>query len=187
MAKLRQEAVLREAAARAGFPLVVVWPGVIYGPRGGALSARVGLALPGVFLHLGGENPLPLTYVENCAEAVAVAAESPEATAQPVNVVDDDLPTCAAYLARYRREVARLRVVRLPWAGLLGLAALVERYHAASKGQLPAVLTPYKARALWGGNRFGNERLKALGWRQPVPTEEGLARTFAWLRARGQG
>jgi nucleoside-diphosphate-sugar epimerase len=36
----------------------------------------------------------------------------------------------------------------------------------------------------WGGNRFDNARIKSLGWRQLVPTDEGLRRAFEWLRAQ---
>jgi nucleoside-diphosphate-sugar epimerase len=182
-AKLRQEKLGREIAARAGFPLVVLRPGVIYGPRGSRISARVGLELVGLFLFLGGDNRLPLTYVDNCAEAIAVAGQSEAASGKTFNVVDDDLPTCKDYLARYRREVKPLRVVPIPYPVMRGLSTLVQRYHAYSKGQLPAIFTPYKTAASWGGNRFENARLKQLGWRPIVTTEEGIRRAFDWFKA----
>lgn len=181
-AKLRQEKLAREIAARAGFPLVVLRPGVIYGPRGSRISARIGLELLGVFLFLGGKNRLPLTYVDNCAEAIAVAGQSEAADGHTYNVVDDDLPTCKDYLTRYRREVKPLRVVPIPYPVMRGLSSLVQRYHAASKGQLPAIFTPYKTATSWGGNRFDNSRLKELGWRPLITTEEGLRRAFAWFQ-----
>ncbi len=180
--KARQERLFWDYRQRHGLPLVVVRPGVIYGPGGTPMSNRVGLRLPGVFLHLGGNNTLPLTYVENCAEALVVAGERCPGDGEVVNVVDDNLPTCAQYLARYRREVEPLRSVRLPYFATSLLARAVDAYHTHSKGQLPAILTPYKAASLWSGNRFDNTRLKELGWRQPVSTEEGLSRTFAWLQ-----
>ncbi len=177
-AKLRQEKLFREYQARLGFPLVVLRPGVIYGPRGSRISARVGLDLMGVFLYLGGDNRLPLTYVDNCAEAIAVAGQSAEAEGQTYNVVDDDLPTCRQYLARYRQEVKPLRAVRIPYPAMAALSAVVERYHAFSKGQLPAIFTPYKTATSWGGNRFDNAKLKSLGWRPLVSTDEGVRRAF---------
>ena len=94
-AKLRQEKLFRAYQERHGFPLVVVRPGVIYGPGGTPISSRVGLTVPGLFLHLGGRNLLPLTYVDNCAEAIVVAGERGASDGQAYNVVDDDLPTCA--------------------------------------------------------------------------------------------
>jgi nucleoside-diphosphate-sugar epimerase len=182
-AKLRQERLFREYQAKHGFPLVVIRPGVIYGPRGSRISARVGLELLGVFLYLGGSNRLPLTYVENCADAIALAGQRPEADGQTYNVVDDDLPTCAQYLARYRAEVKPLRVLPIPYPAMRALSVLVQRYHAFSKGQLPAIFTPYKTATSWGGNRFDNAKLKGLGWRPLVSTDEGLRRAFADFKA----
>lgn len=181
--KLRQERLFWEYREKHGLSLVVVRPGVIYGPGGGAMSGRVGLDLFGVFLHLGRKNLIPLTYVDNCADALIAAMRHPDAVGQIYNAVDDDLPTAAEYLRRFRREVRPLRVVRLPWVATLAMSAAVERYHHWSRGQLPAVFTPYKSRTVWGGNRFSNERLKAIGWRQAVPTDEGLTRAFAAIRA----
>jgi nucleoside-diphosphate-sugar epimerase len=181
-AKLRQEKLFREYQARYGFPLVVLRPGVIYGPKGSRISARVGLDLMGVFLHLGGDNTLPLTYVENCAEAIAVAGQSPAASGQTYNVVDDDLPTCDAYLRKYREDVKPLHTVRVPYLAMQAISMAVKRYHAFSKGQLPAIFTPYKTATSWKGNRFDNGKLKGLGWRPLVSTEEGMRRAFAYFR-----
>jgi nucleoside-diphosphate-sugar epimerase len=182
-AKIRQEKLFREYQARAGFPLVVVRPGVIYGPRGSRFSVRVGLEMFGLFLHLGGDNALPLTYVDNCAEAIALAGRSDAANGQTYNVVDDDLPTARAYLKRYQAEVKRVRAVPVPYPALQAISILVQRYHAYSKGQLPAIFTPYKTATSWGGNRFTNAKLKALGWRPLVSTEEGIRRTFEYFKA----
>ncbi len=183
--KLRQELLCRELAASKGIDLVVVRPGVVYGPGGVAISSRVGLELFGVFLLLGGRNILPLSYVENCAEAIVVAGRSPAAAASVFNIHDDDLPTCREYLAAYSSQVRRLRSAPLPYPALMLLSRAVERYHRWSHGQLPAVFTPYKTAASWGGNRFDNARLKSLGWRQLVSTAEGMRRTFAWLKQHG--
>jgi nucleoside-diphosphate-sugar epimerase len=121
--------------------------------------------------------------VDSCADAIAVAGQRPEAEGHTFNVVDDDLPTCRQYLARYRKEVKPLRTVRIPYPAMAALSALVQRYHAFSKGQLPAIFTPYKTATSWGGNRFDNARLKGLGWRPLVSTDEGLRRAFEDFRA----
>ena len=181
-AKLRQERLFREYHARHAFPLTVVRPGVIYGPGGSPISTRVGLSLFGVFLHLGGNNILPLSYVENCAQAIVLAGRTARAVGETYNLVDDDLPTCREYLRLYRAQVKPLRTVPLPYPVTLAMSRLVERYHAFSRGQLPAVFTPYKTATQWGGNEFDNSKIKALGWKQAVPTEEGIRRTFASLR-----
>jgi nucleoside-diphosphate-sugar epimerase len=180
--KLRQERLFWDYQAKYGFELVVLRAGLIYGPGGGHLSVRVGLNLFGLFLHLGGSNLLPLTYVENCAEAIVVAGTSPQASGQAYNVHDDDLITSRRYLQLYKRHVKKLRSLPVPYFALKILSRLVENYNRWSKGQLPSIFTMYKTASQWGGNRFSNSRLKSTGWRQIVPTSEGLRRTFEAFR-----
>lgn len=181
-AKLRQEQLFREFQAQHGFELVIIRPGVIYGPGGPPFSSRVGVNLFGLFLHMGGGNRLPLTYVDNCAEAIAVLGRLPDASGQLYNVHDDDLPTSRQYLRAYKKQVRGIPSLPVPYPAILLLSRMVEKYHAASKGQLPLIFTRYKSAALWSGNCFTNEKLKKAGWRQIVPTEQGLQRTFQSLR-----
>jgi nucleoside-diphosphate-sugar epimerase/peptidoglycan/xylan/chitin deacetylase (PgdA/CDA1 family) len=185
--KLRQEQMLWEYQQRNGFELVVLRPGVIYGPDSSHFSNRVGLTMGKWHLHFGGSNPLPLSYIENCAEAVVVAGGYEGAAGQVYNVHDDDLPTCREYLRDYKRYVSKIRSISVPYFGVQALSHLVAKYHRYSKGQLPAILTPYKAASLWSGNRFDNSKLRSIGWKQLVPTEEGLRRSFAAFRAQLDG
>ena len=37
------------------------------------IARWVGIGTFGVFLHLGGSNTIPFTYVDNCAEAIVLA------------------------------------------------------------------------------------------------------------------
>lgn len=183
--KLRQEQLVLQYHRERGIPTVVLRPGVIYGPGGGSpMSTRVGLNLFGLFLHLGRKNILPLTYVDNCAEAVAVVGERDDLDGEAYNVVDDDLITAKEFLARYRKAVRKIPYVTMPYAATRLMSLAVERYHEISRGQLPAVFTRYKSDTMWKGNRFDNGKLKALGWKQLVSTQEGLERHFDHLAHR---
>lgn len=179
--KHRQEQLFWQYQREEGLPLVVLRPGVIYGPGGPAMSGRVGLNLFGLFLHLGRNNVLPLSYVDNCAEAFVVAGYAEEAVGQVYNVHDDDLITARQFLKRYRKSVSNVPYLTMPWFATKLMSVAVKHYHDYSGGQLPAVFTPYKSAALWKGNRFENAKLKSLGWQQVISTEEGLDRHFAYL------
>jgi nucleoside-diphosphate-sugar epimerase len=181
--KLRQEQLFWEYQNRNGFELVVLRPGVIYGPGGSHFSNRVGLTVGKWQLCFGGRNLLPLTYVENCAEAVVTAGTSKHAAGQAYNVHDDDLPTCREYLRTYKKYVVNVRSFSVPYFALRLLSRILGQYNAYSKGQLPAIFTPYKVASLWAGNHFDNSKLRSLGWRQLVSTPEGLRKSFAAFQA----
>jgi nucleoside-diphosphate-sugar epimerase len=183
--KHRQEQLFWEYREKHNIPLVVMRPGVIYGPGGAPISTRVGINVFGIFLHLGRNNLIPLTYVDNCAEAIVAAAQHEGSIGEVYNVVDDDLPTSKEFLRQYRRRVRRIKYITLPYFAIHALSGWVEWYNRHSKGQLPAILTPYKTRCNWKGTTFDNSKLKRIGWRPSVSTEEGLKRFFTWLKASG--
>lgn len=180
--KLRQELLFREWQAKANFELVVLRPGVIYGPGGGHLSSRIGLQIGPVFYHGGGRNWIPLSYVENCAEAIAIAADHPSAAGQTYNVLDDDLMRASHYLKQYKKQVRRLKTLRVPYSASLALAWMLEEYRRRSSGQLPPVLTRYKVATIWKGTRFSNAKLQSIGWKQLVSTADAIERTFQYFR-----
>jgi nucleoside-diphosphate-sugar epimerase len=181
--KVAQERVAWRTHAMMGLPLVVVRPGVIYGPGRDCLTGRVGLRLGNFMLVMGGRQEMPYTHVANCAQAVVLAGEVAGVEGQAFNVVDDELPTGRQLLKRYRAEVGRLRHLRVPSWAIPPLSGLCEWYHRQSRGQLPAVLTRYKSQAMWRSLHYPNERAKrGLGWRPEVALEAGLQETLAWLR-----
>jgi nucleoside-diphosphate-sugar epimerase len=185
-AKLRQEQLFSEYRERGTFEMVTLRPGVLYGPGAAGLPTRVGIKVGGLFFHLGRNILLPLSHIDNCAEAIVIAGRTPQASGQAYNVVDDDLPTTKKYLKLYRREI-KLRSVTLPFFATRLLSASLERYNVFSRGQLPAVLTPYKSAALWKSFLFDNRKIKSIGWRPVISTETGLRATFDYLRTHRNG
>ncbi len=180
--KWHQEKLLLACQKEHEFPLTILRPGVIYGPHGSAVSGRVGLQFGSIFLHLGGSNILPLSYVDNCAEAIVHCAQKNMAGVSVFNVHDDDLPTSREYLKSYKRQVKKVRAIPVPYPLLQMGSRAVEWYHQYSRGQLPAIFTPYKTANLWKGHRFDNEKLKKTGWRQLVSTQEGMKKSFDYFR-----
>lgn len=180
-AKTRQETLFRSLQAKHGFESVILRPGVIYGPGGGALSARVGIHALGYFFSLGGRSILPLTYVDNCADAVAQATIRAPNNAV-FNVVDDDLPTCEQYLREYRKRVTPIRTLSIPYWGLLLGSRILVRYHRLSKGQLPAILTPYVVRSMYRRFQYSNAALRQIGWQPAISTLRAMEISFDYLR-----
>ena len=84
-------------------------PGAVYGPGKAGITGRVGVGTFGIFLHLGAGNPIPLSYVDNCAEAIVLAGLVKGLDGEVFNVVDDDLPSSRRFLRLYKEQVKPLR------------------------------------------------------------------------------
>jgi nucleoside-diphosphate-sugar epimerase len=169
-AKLKQDELVMEYSRRHGTPYVILRPGAVYGPGASQLTARVGIDTFGFFLHLGGANTIPLTYVENCADAIVLAGLRPGADGQIFNVVDDDLPTSRQFLQRFKKEAKSFRSLYIPYPVFYGLCWAWEAYSRWSKGQLPPVFNRRRCSAYWKGNAYTNRRLKeVVGWSPRIP------------------
>lgn len=185
-AKVKQDELVMEYGARHKLPYVLVRPGVVYGPGKNRIHGRVGLSTFGPFLHLGGSNRVPFTYVENCADAIALAGLRPGVDGEVFNIVDDDLPTSREFLRRYKRQVRRLRSVYVPRFASYLLCVLWEKYSAWSQGQLPPIHNRREWVAYWKPTRYSNAKLKEkLDWNQRISTSKGLDLFFASCREAG--
>jgi nucleoside-diphosphate-sugar epimerase len=186
-AKVNQEAIAAYYGNRFEVPCVTVRPGVVYGPGNLAITGRVGIDSFGLFLHLGGSNRIPLTYVDNCAEAIVLAGLTRGIDGEIFNIVDDDVPTSREFLRKYKQHVRRFCSLYVPRFLSYGLCYLWERYYHWSGGQLPNTYNRKKWHSLWKKTQYSNRKLKdKLGWRQTVPTTEGLRSYFDACRTREQ-
>jgi nucleoside-diphosphate-sugar epimerase len=174
-AKIKQEQIVKEY----GVPHVVVRPGSVYGEGHSEVTGRVGLGTFGLFLHLGGSNKVPFTYVENCAEAIVLAGLVKGVDAEVFNVVDDDLPSSRQFLRGYKQNVRKFKSIYVPHIASHALCCLWDRYSQWSQGQLPAAFTRRRWYAEWRQTRYSNQKLKVmLGWAPRVPTPEAMRRYF---------
>jgi len=186
-AKFKQEQILTEYHKNSGIPYVVVRPGSVYGPKRQAIIGRVGIDTPGLFLHLGGSNAIPFTYVDNCADAIVLAGLSKGVDGEIFNVVDDDLPSSRQFLRSYKKNVRGFRSIYVPHGVSYALCYLWEKYSQWSEGQLPPAFNRRRWHAYWKKTTYTNEKLKArLGWAPKVSTNEGLQRFFQSCRQDGK-
>lgn len=178
-AKVKQDEIVIQYGKEFGIPYVILRPGSVYGPGKSSITGRVGIDTFGVFLHMGGSNLIPLTYVENCADAIVLAGIKPGVEGEVFNIVDDDLISSRKFLRLYKRKVKRFPSVYVPHVLSYGLCAVWEKYARWSKGQLPSSFNRRRWHAEWKSTRYSNEKLKTrLGWTPKVNMNEGLARFF---------
>jgi nucleoside-diphosphate-sugar epimerase len=186
-AKVKQDEIVREYGERFRIPYVIVRPGYVYGAGNEAISNRVGIGTFGLFLHLGGSNSIPFTFVDNCADAIALAGLKAGVDNQVFNIVDDDLPSSRQFLRLYKRNVRRFRSIYLPHALSYLLCGVWERYSRWSQGQLPPVYNRLAWHAFWKKTHYTNAKAKTLlGWTPQVTTMAGLNVYFRSCREKAE-
>jgi UDP-glucose 4-epimerase len=143
------------------------------------MGRRVGRA----YVLIGPATRLPLTHVENCADAIVAATESRGAIGRVFNVVDGDDVRVWRYAREHSRGTDRRGVpIPVPYAvgmGLARLAGATSRVFFGPKGKLPSLLTPQRFEAQFKPLRYSNRRLReVLGWTPPLSFRDCLARTY---------
>jgi len=173
--KLKQEELVREYGKSRGLGYVILRPGTVFGPGKKDLTGRIGIDTFGFFIHIGGSNLLPLTYVANCAEAIVLAGLVPGIDGEVFNVVDDDPLTSTQFLRAYKRKIGGFFSLRLPYFVAHALCVLWEEYSRRSQGQLPPAFNRRRCAAEWRGNRFSNRKLREkVGWKPRVGMAEAM-------------
>ena len=168
--KLQQEKVIQRYASDNSLDLTILRPGVIY-DREHCWFEKLGIRLSDrLCLRFGVISQLPLTYVENCAQAILECTESDEAIGQVFNVIDDNTPSRRAYVKQLRKRM-KLRpwVVVLPGALIWGTARFAEfvnRVVFKNEARLPWFLSPPKLALHVRPLCYANQKLHDLiGWR----------------------
>src|SRR5437773_4216539 len=108
--KLKQEQIVRKYGNEHNLPYVILRPGYVFGPGKRELNGRVAINTFGFLIQVDGSHLLPLTFVDNCAEAIVLAGLKAGVDGEVFNVVDDDLLTSRQFLRLYKKRVNRFPV-----------------------------------------------------------------------------
>jgi nucleoside-diphosphate-sugar epimerase len=180
--KLKQEQIVRK------LPYVILRPGAVFGPGKRQLSGRIGINTFGFFMHMGGVNQLPLTFVDNCAEAIVLAGVKPGIDGDVFNIVDDELITSKEFLVAYKTVVRSFYSLRVPYPLARALSWVWEKYSQHSHGQLPPVFNRRRCSAEWKGQRFSNQKIRQrVGWHPSVPMQQAMQAFLAQFAVSGDG
>ena len=184
LTKVMQENLVREYAEREGFQLTVLRPGIIFG-RDHLWTACLGAeAGERWWIRIGAGAKLPLTYVENCAESIVLAAEKRESVGQTFNIVDNRCPSHRKYIRLLRKRMSpQPKVIPVPWTLMrcvCRMAWVANRVFFEGQAKLPSILIPARMHARCKPLRYSNARLrKTLGWTPRYDLVEALDRSFA--------
>ncbi len=184
--KLKQEEIVREYGCRYKLPYVILRPGYVFGPGKRELSGRVGINTFGLFIQVNGSNVLPLSFVDNCAEAIVLGGLKPGVEGEIFNVVDDELLSGRRFLKEYKKKVSGFSV-RIPYRLAYLLCLFWEKHCRWSKNQLPPAFNRRRCSAEWKGNRYSNQKLRErLGWKPRVPLNQAMEAFLAQFESNGK-
>jgi nucleoside-diphosphate-sugar epimerase len=181
--KILQERLVIDHAKKNNWRWTVLRPGMLYG-RGNLFNARVGQKMGNNWLRTGGWARIPLNYVENCAQAILLAAESPLADGQIFNCLDDNPPTQRQYAKLIAaRTTPRPKIIPVPWTVMRTLArsiAIFNRLFLGGRAKIPGVLIPSRLHARCKPLRYSNEKIKSvLNWSPRYDLHSALDRSVA--------
>jgi len=182
--KQQADALVREAL-NAGVPAVFLHPSGVYGPgvasspgltRAIAMIARgeVPLLLPG---------SIPVVYVDDIGRGHVLAEE--RGTVGERFILHESSHTLDAFARRVCGAVGRSRVPPTLPLWCARLFAAVGESVAKATGRPPIVARGQVEFIQQHARPSARKARERLGW-QPLPFEEGLARTVDWLRQTGE-
>lgn len=179
--KIMQEQRVREFASRYPNEVTILRPGMIFG-REMLWNACHGVSLGSMWLQVGSREMMPLSYVENCAEAIIKAIEVTTARGQTLNIVDDFLPSRQEYTqALLALSSQYSRVIPMSWPVLKSLAYFssgLNQRVARGKLKLPGLLNPARLEARFRPLKFSNQLAKeCLDWKPSYSWRDALSRT----------
>lgn len=182
--KLRGEKVLLDAYRDVGFPVAIIEPSFIYGPR-----ARVGI--PAIFWTvqkrwmplIDGENHRSnMVYVSDVVDAMILASEKEEAMGECF-VIGHEVSSTYREILDIVAEVLGVRTPRwsVPYAVAKPVAAILEK-GARFLGFHPLPLSKYLDYTVLDCLLDIGKARRVLGYCPKVGLKEGMERTVAWFR-----
>ena len=170
------------------FPVVIVRPPAVYGPREGDIFTFFRAARAGIYpiIGKGREKSMSLVHVQDLVRGMIMAAESDITAGQTyfVGSVEpvswDDIKH--ATMAALERRVLTIRVPRL----LVPPVASVVEGVCRSFGRYPA-FNREKAREIVHAAKIcdSTKAQQDFGYQQQVPLDRGIRETIAWYREQG--
>ncbi|MDI3287741.1 NAD-dependent epimerase/dehydratase family protein [Polyangium sp. 15x6] len=184
--KIRSEALALAAHEPGVLDVYVVRPGDIYGPGSipwterptRMMAARSWIYVDSKARHVNH------VYVDNLLDAIDLVLETKK-SGLPFTVTDDRRTTAREFFSHYQRFLGLRGLPDLPAPLVLRTASALDRAASALGRELE--MNREAVRYVLRRGQYGIERIKSIGYRPRIGLDEGMARSFAWLRAKGYG
>jgi nucleoside-diphosphate-sugar epimerase len=186
--KIQGEEAVWRAHREHGLPVTVVRPATIYGPRGKDFVVEIAKLLRQRMMMLidSGRARGGFTYVDNVAEAMMRAAESPNTVGRAYNLCDETGTTWREYTNALANALGYRRPrLALPFRAAMAMGRAMEVPHGLLKLSGRPLLTRHAVYLLGQDQEFPTTRAREdFGFAPRVSLAEGIARSAAWVRSQ---
>ena len=187
--KIDAERMVRVSVDRGGPEVVILRPGFVYGPGDRRFLPTLLDALARrQFVYVGdGAKLLNLSYVDDVADALVLAASTPAAAGQAYNLTDGTETSLRAFVELLCGQLgipAPTRRIPPPvaWAACYGAEGLARARRAKEAPRL----SRGRMRFLYYNQHYsGGKAQRELGYRPRFTYREGVPPTLAWYRDHG--
>lgn len=184
--KIEAEKVVRAAVEKSKLPGVILRPGAIYGPKGHIFPATLGLGIGEDRIILMGDSStkLPLSYVDNVADAIVQSLTLKSVVGECINWVEDETLSRGEYVKKVKEKAnPNLSIINFPMWFMEGMKSFLKFGFGLIGRKAP--LSTLNLKMYSTSIFYSNEKAKKLFREKAfVPFDESIERTMAWHKAR---
>jgi nucleoside-diphosphate-sugar epimerase len=184
--KVEAERLVLDAYRAYGLPVVVLRPGLIYGPRDRTVLPRlIGLLRSRELPYLGrGKRALNCIYIGNLVEAIFLAVDQPKAVGQVYNLTDGEFVSKRRFIEALADGLGLPRPTRSVPLWLARIVAWNQERQARRSGASQAPRLTQARLKLFGLNLDYSiaKAKRELGYRPKVPFDQAIQETIAWYK-----
>lgn len=175
-AKLQTERLVLEAVNTTKTRIILLRPGLVYGPCGTLFPMDVGIRIGKKLVAcIGmGNRKIPFVYVDNLVDALMLTENSSGKSGSIYNVVDNDYPTQNDYIRLYKQLTnEKFITIRIPLWFIIGTVSILEGMLKRFTNK--TLYISYKFTCIRKSVVHSTQRIESeCNWKQKVHFHEGL-------------
>jgi nucleoside-diphosphate-sugar epimerase len=174
--KIEAEKLVLETHRTKNLPVVIIRPGVLFGPGGKNIFKN-----KKIFISAK-SKVLPYIHVKNVVDAIILSANTDMAIGKTYNVIGDEQITQGDFQKRTACvSDDRGMKIFMPRPALFALAKSVQFLFGRLSPGVSPPFGDYHYRSLVRNLKYDNSKIKVeLGWRPTVSIDEGITATFKY-------
>ena len=185
--KILAEQLAVKLAREEKFPITILRPPYIYGPRDRQFLPRVVQSLEkGIFKYIGdGNRPFTLVYVENLVEALMLTArQTKPACGEIYMITDGESITRREMIGIICDEFGfKKPTAQVPPAIAYALCPIFEGISKLSKSKNPPLINRFRIKFMHTHLTFNIAKArKELGYNPKISTKEALKKSVRWFK-----